>query len=83
MGSWLNWAWLQWLGVVSYSLYLLHNPMTGASANIVKRIAPAGVVGELMTLTISMMACLVAAQLSYFIIEQPSIRLSHWVKLKK
>lgn len=83
MGNWLNWAWLQWLGVVSYSLYLLHNPVTGASANIVKRIAPAGVAGELMTVTISMMACLVAAQLSYLIIERPSIRLSHWVKLKK
>lgn len=83
MGNWLSWAWLQWLGVVSYSLYLLHNPVTGATANIAKRFVPTGIVGELLIMSISMMACLIAAHLSYLIIERPSIRLSHWIKLKK
>lgn len=83
MQVWLNWAWLQWLGVVSYSLYLLHNPVIGASANITKRFVPQSVLGETITMLLAISTCLVTAYLSYLIIERPSIRLSHMIKLKK
>jgi peptidoglycan/LPS O-acetylase OafA/YrhL len=29
-----NWRWLQFLGAISYSLYLIHNPITGASFRV-------------------------------------------------
>lgn len=83
MHDWLNWAWLQWLGVVSYSLYLLHNPVVGASANVSKRFLPQSILGEMLTLLLVMSACLLTAYFSYLVIERPSIRLSHMVKLKK
>jgi len=37
MSTWLNWRWLQSLGLISYSLYLLHAPVTGATANLIRR----------------------------------------------
>jgi peptidoglycan/LPS O-acetylase OafA/YrhL len=30
----LNWRWLQFLGLISYSLYLIHNLVTGAAFRI-------------------------------------------------
>jgi peptidoglycan/LPS O-acetylase OafA/YrhL len=33
--SGLNWRWLQFLGTISYSLYLLHSPITGAVGFVV------------------------------------------------
>jgi len=29
MDGWLRWRWVQFLGMVSYSLYLIHNPVMG------------------------------------------------------
>lgn len=83
MHSWLNWAFLQWLGLVSYSLYLLHNPITGASASIARKIISHGLFADIFSLSIALLACLVAAYLSFLIVERPSIKWSHQVKLKK
>lgn len=35
--SGLQWRWIQFLGAISYSLYLTHNPITGATFFILKR----------------------------------------------
>jgi peptidoglycan/LPS O-acetylase OafA/YrhL len=83
MHTWLNWAFLQWLGLVSYSLYLLHNPITGASASIARKIFSNGLFADLFSLFIALSACLVAAYLSFLIVERPSIKWSHQIKLKK
>jgi len=83
MKNWLNWSWIQWLGIVSYSLYLLHNPITGATANITKRIVPAGIWSDIAIMITTIFACLITAKISYIMIELPSIRLSHLIKLKK
>ena len=83
MHAWLNWAFLQWLGLVSYSLYLLHNPITGASANIARKIISNGIYADILSMVIAIFACLIAAYLSFLIVERPSIKWSHLIKLKK
>ena len=83
MHTWLNWAWLQWLGLISYSLYLLHNPITGASFNIAEKLLGKGLGAEIIASIFTLLACLVGAYVSFLIIERPSIGWSHHFKLKK
>lgn len=83
MHTWLNWRFLQWLGLVSYSLYLLHNPITGASVKITKKIFPEGLIADISSLCVAILACLISAYISYLIIERPSTHWSHRIKLKK
>jgi peptidoglycan/LPS O-acetylase OafA/YrhL len=83
MHTWLNWRVLQWLGLVSYSLYLLHNPVTGASINIAKKIFPNSLFTDIFNMCLSIIVCLVAAYIAFLIVERPSIKLSHYLKLKK
>jgi len=83
MGKWLNWKWLQWLGIISYSLYLLHNPVTGASFRVVNKLINAD---TLLNNIIGMLACLftslTVAYIAYLVIEKPSIKMSHYFKTK-
>ena len=83
MHVWLNWAFLQWLGLVSYSLYLLHNPVTGASVNITKKVFSNGLFADIFSSFIAILACLVAAYLSFLLVERASIEWSHRIKLTK
>jgi peptidoglycan/LPS O-acetylase OafA/YrhL len=80
MGTWLNWKWLQFLGAISYSLYLLHNPLTGAAANIIRRILHPGLLTDCIVLFAVISICIFVAWLAYKIIELPSIRISHRFK---
>lgn len=77
MNSWLNWKWLQKIGLISYSLYLLHNPITGASANIIHRLLPQGVITDLVVTVAALTTSLITAWIMYKYIEMPSIQLSH------
>lgn len=79
MNSWLNWKWLQKVGLISYSLYLLHNPVTGATANILHRILSPGIITDIVVTFSAIVASLVSAWVMYKIIEMPSIQLSHKV----
>jgi peptidoglycan/LPS O-acetylase OafA/YrhL len=83
MHIWFNWVWLQWLGLISYSLYLLHNPVTGASARIAKKITGISLSGEILAALFTLTICLIVAYLSFLLIERPSIRWSHRFKLSK
>lgn len=62
------------LGLVSYSFYLLHNPVTGAAFNVTRRLAGNGVAAELAGLVFSFALCVIAAAISYAVIERPSMR---------
>lgn len=83
MRQWLASPWIQFLGMISYSLYLLHNPITGASFRVVSKFMADGVAAELVGCALSLSACLIGAWLAYRLIELPSIALSHAVSLKK
>lgn len=73
MGHWLRWRPLQWLAMVSYSLYLLHNPVTGMVSNVVHRWAAAPVLVDTLVLLASLVVCCVVAWLSYRWVEVPSM----------
>ena len=74
--SWLNWRWLQFLGTISYSLYLLHNPVTGATFRAGYLIMGRSIYTEALCWLASLTACLCAASLFWFLIERPSARLA-------
>ena len=74
---------LQFLGLVSYSLYLTHNQVSGAVAFVMKRFVPANAGGELGLLIAMIAACLVVAYLGYRLVERPSIVWSRGVALRR
>lgn len=72
---------LQFLGLISYSLYLIHNQITGASAFIFKRLMPPTVFGELLYLVVTVMICILIAYFGYLLVEAPSIMASRKIRL--
>ena len=83
MQTWLGWGWLQFLGAISYSLYLLHNPLTGAGFNVVRRILPPGLATELVGLCASVAICIAVSYVAYRLVEVPSQRWSRAIRLKR
>ena len=72
----LNWRWLQFLGVVSYSLYLTHNPITGATFRVWYLIADRSPPSQLIGLALAAVASLICAWLFYKFIEAPCSKLA-------
>lgn len=70
--TWLGWRWLQFLGAISYSLYLLHNPLYGASAFILARVVPATPGGAALLLFVALAVVLAGAILFWLILERPA-----------
>jgi len=83
MQTWLGWGWLQFLGAISYSLYLLHNPLTGAGFNLVRRALPPGIATELVGLAASVAICVAVSYAAYRLVEVPSQRWSRAIRLKR
>lgn len=82
LGTWLNSGILQYLGRISYSLYLIHFPMS----HIVKWVgtwlsgdSPAPTVAAFW-MVLSMAFSIMAAHVMYTFIEAPSVRLASWLK---
>jgi peptidoglycan/LPS O-acetylase OafA/YrhL len=73
----LRWRPLQSLALVSYSVYLLHNPLTGAVSNIVHRQLGLTVLADAVTLVTALALVLLAAHAAYRWVERPAIRWSH------
>lgn len=63
---------LQFLGTVSYSLYLIHTQVQGASMFLLYRFIPRTVGGEALALTLSALICIAAAAAFWWVIERPS-----------
>ena len=76
LASWLNWRWLQFLGTISYSLYLIHNPVTGATFRAGYLITGRTIYTEILWWIVSLVVCLCAASLFWFLIERPSAQLA-------
>src|SRR5690606_32302119 len=72
----LNWRWLQFLGMISYSLYLTHNPITGATFRVWYMIAGRSVAAQATGLVLATISCVVFAWGMYLVIERPSIALA-------
>jgi peptidoglycan/LPS O-acetylase OafA/YrhL len=63
---------LQFLGTISYSLYLIHTQVQGASMYLLYKFIPRTVGGEVLALTLSALICIAAAAFFWWIIERPS-----------
>ncbi len=74
---------LQLLGLISYSLYLLHNPVSGATGFLVHRIVGHGVAADVTTLIAIVVASIFAAALYFYWLERPVHRWSRAIKLAK
>lgn len=72
----LNWRWLQFLGAISYSLYLIHNPITGASFRVGYMLTDRNVFWEAFWWGASIAACIAVAGAMWWAIEKPSVRLA-------
>jgi len=78
--SGLNWRWLQFLGLISYSLYLTHNVVTGAVFRVGKIVSGTSGLGiDFAWWIISIAASVAAAGVFWWAIEKPSLRLSAWM----
>jgi len=65
---------LVWLGRVSYSLYLIHVPLLVAAVHLADAILPLW-----LTIALVIPLTLLAAELMYRAVEEPSIRLGRWL----
>lgn len=74
--SWLNWRWLQYVGKISYSLYLIHFPVCHLVTAVAWRVcgdSPTSI-QAIVILLASLWASLVAAHILYELVEAPSAR---------
>jgi peptidoglycan/LPS O-acetylase OafA/YrhL len=78
--SWLTARWLQFLGRISYSVYLLHLPICGAMFFLLNKILPRTAALDLLAALIVIAVICIAAQLFWWTIERPSTALAKRVR---
>jgi peptidoglycan/LPS O-acetylase OafA/YrhL len=69
---WLHGSVLQFLGKISYSVYLLHLPVVGASFFVLNKLLPRTPVMDLLAGLIVIGVTCAAAQLFWWSVERPS-----------
>lgn len=80
LGVWLSARPLQWLGAISYSLYLTHNAITGAAFRVGYRLTGRTLATEALWSVLVVVICLGFAYLFHRAIERPSLALSRRVR---
>jgi peptidoglycan/LPS O-acetylase OafA/YrhL len=79
----LSWRWLQGLGAISYSLYLIHNPITGATFRVGKILGEHTIIWDALWWLLSILVCIAAAAVMWMLIERPSTRLARKIPLQR
>lgn len=79
---WLNWRWLQFLGLISYSLYLVHNPVSGGLFRIGYDLTGRSVLTEAFWWVIVILGCVSFSAAMWWLIERPSMALAKRIKLE-
>jgi peptidoglycan/LPS O-acetylase OafA/YrhL len=80
LSQWLNYRWLQYLGSLSYCLYLLHAIIGGRVLHIGSRLTSNSVSGYLFSLPIALVFSLLGAHILYVYVERPCVRLAQLLK---
>jgi peptidoglycan/LPS O-acetylase OafA/YrhL len=71
---------MSFFGLISYSFYLFHNNVTGASFNLIRRYLGTSLAGEIVGLVFSMSLCTAIAAACYYAIERPGMRVGQrWI----
>lgn len=81
--TWLSWRWLQHLGRLSYSFYLVHLPLGAASIVAIMKFSDGSNISAYAAMAFAMIVSLCAAELMHRGIEAPAMRLSNRLKPKK
>jgi peptidoglycan/LPS O-acetylase OafA/YrhL len=76
----LKGRWLQWLGMVSYSVYLIHLPVMGPLMRLVRRGMGDGLAADAVGLLATCVGCLALAALMHRFLETPAIAWSRRVR---
>ncbi|MBV6626272.1 MAG: acyltransferase [Rivularia sp. (in: Bacteria)] len=79
----LNWQWLQFVGKISYSLYLTHVPILGGVYWVVFKLFNHSVWSEFLALILGVGSSIIFATLIWQVIEKPSIKWSKKLKVTK
>lgn len=82
MATLMNWRWIQFLGTISYSLYLIHNPITGITFRV-GQVLGTTISAEILTWVAAICASVAAAWIMWRVVERPSMKLSQMIQLKR
>jgi peptidoglycan/LPS O-acetylase OafA/YrhL len=74
---------VQKLGLISYSLYLFHSPVTGFFMRLYRHFISTSVITDVVAVLMTVMSCIAIATVAYFLIERPAIFWSRKIKLKR
>ena len=78
--DWLNLGWLQYLGTISYSLYLTHSAVSSPFLNAGYRITKDSAIGGFLWFSIALIVSFVTAHCLWKFIEKPSAEFSRRFK---
>lgn len=79
----LDWRWLQFLGTISYSLYLLHNPLIGATGFVLRRFVGEGLTASILSLVVLVGVSVAGAWAFWRTVELTAHRWSRRVRLPR
>jgi peptidoglycan/LPS O-acetylase OafA/YrhL len=68
---------VQWVGTISYSLYLLHLPLQGASAFLLKSLVGSSVGADILVMVLTTAAAVLGAGVFHHVVEAPAHRLAN------
>lgn len=83
MQQWLSARWIQFLGKISYSLYLGHVPVIGVVFFLTQKLLGVSVLSDVVCLIVSLAVSIGFAAVMWHFVEKPSIALSQQVKLPR
>jgi peptidoglycan/LPS O-acetylase OafA/YrhL len=81
LDDWLGARWLQYLGRISYSLYLIHYPVSWLVGRLGYSLTGDSAWAALGWLVVSLLASIAAAHVLCALVETPSIRFARRFKL--
>ena len=85
MEAWLNWRWLQFLGLISYSLYLIHADIGWRVIKVTQILlgGRSGILIDWFEFLLGVGVSVLAAWIMYRLIETPSLNLCKRVNMKQ
>ncbi len=81
LSTWLSWRVFQWFGMISYSLYLTHTPVSGGVGFVIRKLCGVGMLADAVSLVTQLVATTAFAAMIYYTVERPCIAWSRRIKL--